>query len=169
LYRKVEEKRALPSIEESSSANGQIDEEHLFQLMLDAVSIREIQKIRRHVDLDDDKKTLEAMYEISSYVESSGVRARREIFEFLDDVASGTRDGMSPDIARAVARAAYGTLPIRNLRFPSEIPISDHSDMHVAFVELWSVLEKLTATLKAQYDTTIKRTVFRYKDRDLHN
>jgi len=44
----------------------------------------------------------------------------------------------------------------------------DHRDMHVAFVELWSVLEKLTSTLKAQYDVTIKRTVFRYNDRDLH-
>src|ERR1041384_3061158 len=44
----------------------------------------------------------------------------------------------------------------------------DHPDLHVAFVELWSVLEKLTGTLKAKYDVTIKRTIFRYKDRDLH-
>jgi hypothetical protein len=44
----------------------------------------------------------------------------------------------------------------------------DHRDMHVSFIELWSVLERMTSTLRAEYDTTIKRTVFLYKDRDLH-
>lgn len=125
LYRKVEAKRDLPKIEESSSANGQLDEAQLFQLMLDAVSIREIQKISRKVDLDEDEKTLEAIYEISSYVESSGIRARREILETLDSIASRDRLRMSPDVARAVAHVTYDTLPIRNLRFPSKTPISD--------------------------------------------
>src|SRR5262245_57346736 len=48
LYRKVEAKRELPKIEEPAT-NGQLDEERLFQLMLDAVSIREIQKITRQI------------------------------------------------------------------------------------------------------------------------
>jgi hypothetical protein len=125
LYRKVEAKRELPKIEESSSVSGQIDEGRLFQLMLDAVSIREIQKIIRQFDLDEDEKRLEAIYELSSYVESSGVRAPQEILEILEDIASRTRDEMTPEVARAVARVTYSALPVRNLRFPSEIAISD--------------------------------------------
>jgi hypothetical protein len=65
---------------------------------------------------------------------------------------------------------------LRRHRYKSEVEDAirrytralDSRDSHVAFVELWSVLEKLTSTLKAQYDMTIKRATFLYKDRDLH-
>jgi len=39
--------------------------------------------------------------------------------------------------------------------------------MDAAFLKLWAVLEIVTATTKAEYDTTIRRTRFLYRDRDL--
>lgn len=125
LYKKVEARRELPRVEEPVTANSHVNEARLFQLVLDAVSIREIQKVRRTLYSGEEEKTLDAIREVSSYVESSGVRARREIFEFLDQVASETRGGMSSKVARAVAHVTYDTLPIRNLRFPSKTPISE--------------------------------------------
>src|SRR5437588_386445 len=38
LYRKVEAKRNLPKLDDSSSGLAQLDEDHLYQLMLDAVT-----------------------------------------------------------------------------------------------------------------------------------
>jgi hypothetical protein len=46
----------------------------------------------------------------------------------------------------------------------------DRFDLHVAFIELWGVLERLTgtATVKTDYDKTTKRAAFLYEDADLH-
>lgn len=45
----------------------------------------------------------------------------------------------------------------------------DYQDLNVSFLKLWSLLEYLTDTGKARtdYDETIKRTIFHYKERDL--
>ena len=61
LYRKVETKRKLPELEQSPKVNSKMDEEHLFQLMLDAVTIREIQEISQGIDFDEDDKVLDAI------------------------------------------------------------------------------------------------------------
>jgi hypothetical protein len=42
----------------------------------------------------------------------------------------------------------------------------DENKMDNAFLKLWAMLEHLTGTLGESYDRTIRRTVFRYKDRD---
>lgn len=42
----------------------------------------------------------------------------------------------------------------------------DERDWTTAFLKLWSILELLTDTSKANYDTTIKRTAFLYKERE---
>ena len=42
----------------------------------------------------------------------------------------------------------------------------DERDWTTAFLKLWSILELLTDTGKANYDTTIKRTAFLYKERE---
>jgi hypothetical protein len=44
----------------------------------------------------------------------------------------------------------------------------DYKDPHLAFIQLWGVLEKLAATTKAEYDTTIKRAVFLFADSEFH-
>ncbi len=124
LYRKVEAKRNLPVLDEAASTNRQVDEDRFFQLMLDAVSVREIQKIRRNLNPDENDKTLEAIYDLSSYLESSGVRARRAVLEILDEIASRTRLGLQPDVAQTISRVTYEALPIRSLRFPSKVQIS---------------------------------------------
>jgi len=41
----------------------------------------------------------------------------------------------------------------------------DQSDHDVAFLQMWSILEKLTNTIGANYDKTLKRTVWLYNDR----
>ena len=43
----------------------------------------------------------------------------------------------------------------------------DYQDHNYSLLNLWSVLEFLTATLNDRYDTTIARTIFLYSDRDL--
>lgn len=42
----------------------------------------------------------------------------------------------------------------------------DSSDYNSVFIQLWSVLEYLTHTLKDSYDKTIRRTSFHYQDRE---
>ena len=44
----------------------------------------------------------------------------------------------------------------------------DERDWSTAFIKLWSILELLTDTGRASYDTTIKRIVFLYRERDYH-
>jgi len=44
----------------------------------------------------------------------------------------------------------------------------DFADLHVAFLQLWGVLERLTNTNKADNETTIKRTAFHYEEEDMH-
>lgn len=44
----------------------------------------------------------------------------------------------------------------------------DYRDFHISFLELWILLEKLTATTNAQYEKMVKRVAFLYKDVDLH-
>jgi hypothetical protein len=44
----------------------------------------------------------------------------------------------------------------------------DESDLNTSFLKLWSVLEDLTATGLASYDTTIRRATFMFKDRTYH-
>lgn len=44
----------------------------------------------------------------------------------------------------------------------------DYNDLHVAFLQLWGLLEALTATTKADYDSTIRRVAFYYEDQELH-
>ena len=44
----------------------------------------------------------------------------------------------------------------------------DERDWTTAFLKLWSVLELLTDTGKASYDTTVKRTIFLYQEREYH-
>lgn len=41
----------------------------------------------------------------------------------------------------------------------------DQLNLDIAFLHLWSILEKLTDTVGASYDDTIKRAVWAYKDR----
>jgi len=127
LHRKIEAKRAMPKLEETKTrvVGHQISEDHLFQLMLDAVSIREIRKIRSDLDSDQDDTVLAAIYHLSSFLESSGVRGRRAVLEVLDDVASRTRFGIAEKVAQATASAAYHALPIRSIRFPAKIRISE--------------------------------------------
>ena len=44
----------------------------------------------------------------------------------------------------------------------------DSRDFNKAYLELWSVLESLTATGKSRYDVTIRRALFVWKDKELH-
>ena len=124
LYRKVEAKRDLPRIEERRPGNLAINDDLLFQLMLDAVSIREIQRIRRQLNRFDGEEALGNVYELAAYIEGSGERARRAILEALDYAASRTRLRMPADMAQAIAHVTYDALPIRNLRSPSDVTIS---------------------------------------------
>jgi hypothetical protein len=41
----------------------------------------------------------------------------------------------------------------------------DHANLDVAFLQLWSILERLTDTVGANYDATIRRTTWPYPDR----
>jgi hypothetical protein len=43
----------------------------------------------------------------------------------------------------------------------------DNYDHHIAFLELWTLLERLTATKSAKYDNLINRTAFIYPDREI--
>ncbi|HUW82030.1 MAG TPA: hypothetical protein VMZ31_04430 [Phycisphaerae bacterium] len=43
----------------------------------------------------------------------------------------------------------------------------DHANLDVAFLQMWSILEKLTNTVGANYDETIRRAVWRFTDRRL--
>ncbi|MFA9479346.1 hypothetical protein ACERK3_13735 [Phycisphaerales bacterium AB-hyl4] len=40
----------------------------------------------------------------------------------------------------------------------------DHSDLEVAFLQLWSILEKITATIGGNYDQTIRRCTWIFRD-----
>jgi hypothetical protein len=51
LHRKVEARRTLPAIGAESAGSLPYDEDGLFQLVLDAVSIREIQRVEIPVGL----------------------------------------------------------------------------------------------------------------------
>ena len=42
----------------------------------------------------------------------------------------------------------------------------DHANLDVAFLQMWSILEKITDTIGAKYDETIERTAWVYDDRD---
>lgn len=44
----------------------------------------------------------------------------------------------------------------------------DERDWTTAFIKLWSILEQLTDTGRANYDTTIQRTAFLYQEREYH-
>jgi hypothetical protein len=44
----------------------------------------------------------------------------------------------------------------------------DYRDYHISFLELWILLEKLTATTNAQYEKMVKRVAFLHEDVDLH-
>lgn len=44
----------------------------------------------------------------------------------------------------------------------------DYRDLHISFLELWILLEKLTATTNAQYGKMVERIAFLYEDGDLH-
>jgi hypothetical protein len=44
----------------------------------------------------------------------------------------------------------------------------DERDYTTAYLKLWSILELLTDTGKAGYDTTVKRTAFLFKEREYH-
>lgn len=44
----------------------------------------------------------------------------------------------------------------------------DYRDFHISFLELWILLEKLTATTNAQYEKMVKRIAFLYEDLELH-
>ena len=44
----------------------------------------------------------------------------------------------------------------------------DYRDLHISFLELWILLEKLTATTNAQYEKMVKRVAFLYIELDLH-
>ncbi len=125
LYRKVEARRKLPRMDEILNGTNKINEDTLFQLMLDAVTFTEIQKIRIRFDFDKEEQLLDAIYDLSIYIESSGIRARREILSKLDDIAGRTRFGLSTEIGRSVARVAYDALPIRSLRSPAGTLISE--------------------------------------------
>lgn len=125
LYEKIEVKRRIPEIAPILTANGQINEDYIFQFILDAVSVREIQKIRRSIDLDDKEKLIEAVYELSSYIDSSGLRARKEILIALDSLTFRTRLRMPTEAARVIAHVAYEALPIQNQHSQSKTPITD--------------------------------------------
>jgi hypothetical protein len=43
----------------------------------------------------------------------------------------------------------------------------DHSDLHVAFLLLWGVLETLTHTINADYERMVRRVAFHYRDAEL--
>ena len=43
----------------------------------------------------------------------------------------------------------------------------DTIDFEAGFIKLWAVLEMLTATSNAQYDTTVKRALFLFEEREL--
>lgn len=43
----------------------------------------------------------------------------------------------------------------------------DQSDHDVAFLQMWSILERLTNTVGANYDETVRRAVWPFSDRDL--
>jgi hypothetical protein len=44
----------------------------------------------------------------------------------------------------------------------------DERDFATAFIKLWGVLELLTDTIGASYDTAIKRTAFLFEEREYH-
>jgi len=44
----------------------------------------------------------------------------------------------------------------------------DESNFQASFLKLWSILEYLTNTTTASYEVTTKRTIFIFKDKDVH-
>lgn len=44
----------------------------------------------------------------------------------------------------------------------------DSKNYNVSFIELWSLIETLTSTLRDNYEKTINRAVFLFKDREYH-
>jgi len=43
----------------------------------------------------------------------------------------------------------------------------DQTDHNVALLQMWSILERLTNTVGAHHDETVRRTVWLFKDKDL--
>lgn len=119
LYKKVEKKREMPSLTRVS--------DELFQIVIDAVSLREIQRIHARIDLDKPEKISKILFELEMYVPESGYRARLEILMSLLDIADKTRMREAKNIshlAHQIALLTYNALPIRNIREKSQIEIS---------------------------------------------
>lgn len=116
LHRKVEARRNLPRLDDSRAGDVQLDEDRLFQLMLDAVTSLEVHNIQRRFRSVEDDELITLVHGLSFYLPFCGLRARRAILGALDDVAARTLFGIAPDTAQAVAHVAYEALPIHSRR-----------------------------------------------------
>lgn len=127
LYQKVEAKRRLPRLSRDQIGRGKLTSDEVFQLAIDAVTIREVEHMRFGLEIDNSESVSTFLSMLGIYVSKSGFRARREILEALWDVAYRTRfprTNQSAHLAKEVVRVTYEAMPIRNTRIPSATKIS---------------------------------------------
>lgn len=124
LHRWVRHRRSLA--ENRSFAVSENDhDERLFPLILDAVSVRDVQKIAYRLGGLEWDDLLPILYELNSFPEDMGMHTRKAILEVLENQASHTRMRMPTDVGLAISSMTYQTLPLWSLRQETEGPITD--------------------------------------------
>ncbi|TAJ07158.1 MAG: HNH endonuclease [Nitrospirae bacterium] len=121
LYRKIEARREMSSVFKlAKSKKALTNTDQLFQLMLDAVTVREVQKVYQQCGRHEWEHASEVARQLRWFTDSIGHRARHAILEILDDISSGARFGIPAHVAKSVACVAFDALPVRGLRTPSK-------------------------------------------------
>lgn len=121
LHRKIEARREMSStFKLAKSRKALTDTDQLFQLVLDAVTVREVQKAYQQCGRHEWEHASEVVRQLRWFTDSIGHYARRAILEILDDIASGARFGIPAHVAESVACVAFDALPVRGLRTPSK-------------------------------------------------
>jgi len=119
LYREVQHKRTLPTLERPS--------EKLFQLMLDAVTVREIQRLSYGVNWDNSHDVSELFCSMRICQEYSGIRARQEVLITLLDGSYHTKYRRTKNfrsLAKDICDIAYEVSPITNFRTKSTTKVT---------------------------------------------
>jgi hypothetical protein len=86
-----------------------------FYQALDAIVVVDIRKLRYRTG-DDWDQVQTCLLEIGWYPDEIGFDARKEIFDYLYDLAGRARDRMPADVAASIRRAVLDLIPIRIMR-----------------------------------------------------